>query len=166
MDEIRGSVDSEFRREQPAARGVACNRCCNAGNNTNSVKLFCMRTAVHATSPSSSVDVESSTTTTCTSVATLYTMSLASTKADEGKLQGTKCVPLFHLPLGSQLLPALRISYGGVVRREVGVRVLQLPPVGTRTAVTPLRLDVFEAFSRICLNLFAVQENIALEALT
>lgn len=70
-----------------------------------------------------------------------------------------------HLPLRSELLPALRVPDGRVVRREVGVRELQLPAVGTRTAAAALRLDVFEALASVGLYLFAAQEHLAFEPL-
>lgn len=70
-----------------------------------------------------------------------------------------------HLPLRSQLLPALRVPDGRIVRREVGVRELQLPAVGTRTAAAPLGLDVLEALASVGLHLFAAQEDLAFESL-
>lgn len=70
------------------------------------------------------------------------------------------------LPLRGQLLPALCIPHGGVVWGEIGVCVLQFPAVGPRAATTTLGLDVLEALPGVGLNLFAVQEHLALKALS
>ena len=72
---------------------------------------------------------------------------------------------IYHLPLRGELLTALCVPNGRVVRREVGVGELQLPAVGTRAAAAALRLDVLEALPSVGLHLFAVKEHFAFEPL-
>lgn len=70
-----------------------------------------------------------------------------------------------YLPLRGQLLPALRVPDGGVVRGEVRVRELQLSAVGAGTAASALRLDVLQTLAGVGVHLVAVQEDLALETL-
>lgn len=71
-----------------------------------------------------------------------------------------------HLPLGGQQRSALSVAYGRIVWREIRVHELQLSPVGARTAVDPICLDVFQLFPRIDVYLFVVEKNVLLEALS
>lgn len=70
-----------------------------------------------------------------------------------------------YLPLRSQLLPAVRVTHGRVVRREVGVGELQLSTVGPWTAAATLRFDVLEFLAGVGFHFFASQEYVAFESL-